>query len=231
MKFYAFIFARGGSKGLKKKNILNLDGKPLINHAIDIAKEIQNIEKIFISTDDEEIANIAINNGAILIDRPKELAKDNSSEWLAWQHAIKYVFNRFGAFEGFVSLPATAPLRSKEDVSKCIAKLKDNADLIVTVTKSKRHPAFNMVRISSEDKISLIENKGKILRRQDAPIIYDMTTVAYVSTAQHILKTKSLWEGVVKAVEIPFERSIDIDNKIDYEFANFLLNYQKNINK
>ena len=231
MKFYAFIFARGGSKGLKKKNILNLDGKPLINHAIDIAKEIQNIEKIFISTDDEEIANIAINNGAILIDRPKELAEDNSSEWLAWQHAIKYVFNRFGEFEGFVSLPATAPLRSKEDVSKCIAKLKDNADLIVTVTKSKRHPAFNMVRISSEDKITLIENKGKILRRQDAPIIYDMTTVAYVSTAQHILKTKSLWEGVVKAVEIPFERSIDIDNKIDYEFANFLLNYQKNINK
>ena len=227
MKFYAFVFARGGSKGLKKKNILNINGKPLINYSIDIAKEIKNIEKIFVSTDDEEIANIAINNGAILIDRPKELAQDNSSEWLSWQHAIKYVFNKFGEFEGFVSLPATAPLRSKEDVSKCIAKLKDNADLVVTITESRRHPAFNMVKMTSEDRISLIENKGNILRRQDSPKIFDITTVAYVSTSKHILNSKGIWEGRVKGVEIPLERSIDIDNKIDFEFASFLMNYKK----
>ena len=224
MKFYAFIFARGGSKGLKKKNILNLDGKPLINHSIDIAKEIKNIEQIFVSTDDKEIANIAINNGAKVINRPKELAGDKSSEWLAWQHAINYIFKIFGEFEGFISLPATAPLRSKEDVEKCIFKLEDNADLIVTITKSKKHPSFNMVKIFNEDKISLLEdNKDNIHRRQDVSTVYDITTVAYVSTAQHILKSKGLWDGVVKAVEVPFERSIDIDTKIDFEFAKFLL--------
>ena len=223
MKFYAFIFARGGSKGLKKKNILNLDGKPLINHSIDIAKVIKNIEQIFVSTDDEEIANIARKNGAKVINRPKELAGDKSSEWLAWQHAINYIFKTFGEFEGFISLPATAPLRSKEDVEKCISKLEDNADLIVTITKSKKHPSFNMVKILNEDKIALLEdNKGNIHRRQDVSMVYDMTTVAYVSTAKHILKSKGLWDGVVKAVEVPFERSIDIDTKIDFEFAKFL---------
>ena len=84
MRTFAFIFARGGSKGLPRKNILELGGKPLIVHSIEIAKKVSQIEEIFVSTDDQEIAEIANRNGAVTINRPVELATDNSPEWLSW---------------------------------------------------------------------------------------------------------------------------------------------------
>ena len=193
MKFNAFVFARGGSKGLKNKNILELDGKPLINHSIDIAKEIEEVENIYVSTDDIEIANIARNNGALIINRPKELAEDNSSEWLAWQHAIKYVFNNFKVFDGFLSLPATAPLRSRKDVEKCLKKLKDDADMIVSISESRKHPAFNMVKVFDNGQLSLLEIlDNNIIRRQDVQKVYDLTTVAYASRAKHILNSAGI---------------------------------------
>ena len=223
MKFNAFIFARGGSKGLPKKNILKLGGIPLVAHSINHAKNIKNISKIFVSTDNKEISAIAEDYGAYVIERPSYLAKDDSPEWLSWQHAIKYVFENHEKFEGFISLPPTAPLRSKEDIMKCLDKLKDNADLIVSMTESKRHPAFNMVKVLNNGLLTLVENKkDKFSRRQDVPKIYDLTTVAYASTANHILNSNSIWEGRVKAVEIPFERAIDIDNEIDFKFAEFI---------
>ena len=223
MKFNAFIFARGGSKGLPKKNILKLGGVPLVAHSINQAKNIENIRKIFVSTDNKEISEIAQAYGANVIDRPSYLAKDDSPEWLSWQHAIKHVFENYEKFEGFISLPPTAPLRSTEDILKCLDKLNDNADLIVSVTESKRHPAFNMVKVSNNGLLTLVEEqKNKFIRRQDVPKIYDLTTVAYASTANHILNSNSIWAGRVKAVEIPFERAIDIDNEIDFKFAKFL---------
>ncbi len=229
MKFNAFIFARGGSKGLPKKNILNLGGIPLVAHSINHAKKIKNINKIFVSTDSKEISEIAQTYGAYVIERPSYLATDYSPEWLSWQHAIKYVFENYEKFEGFISLPTTSPLRSSQDIENCLSKLKNNVDFVITISDSKRSPWFNMVTNNKEGILKIVnELKNKtITRRQDVPQTFDITTVAYVSKADFILNSNSIWDGVVKGVKIPQKRSIDIDTKMDFEIAKYL--YENNI--
>ena len=103
MKTFSFIFARGGSKGIKNKNIKSFCGKPLIEYSIKVAKEIDRIDECFVSTDSSKIAKISKELGAQIILRPSQLAEDSSSEWLAWQHAIKTVNKLFSEFDVFVS--------------------------------------------------------------------------------------------------------------------------------
>lgn len=227
MRTIAFIFARGGSKGLKNKNILKINNIPLIAHSIILAKSIQKIDDVYVSTDSELISKISKNFGAKVIKRPKYLAKDKSSEILSWQHAIKFLLKKNIFFNVFISLPATSPLRKKADVLKCIKLLDNKTDLVITFQKTSRSPWFNMVnRINSNsDNLKLvIENKSKkIYRRQDAPLIYDMTTVCYVSRPAFIINNNYLFNGNIRGVEIPKNRAIDIDDKYDYEIAKFLL--------
>ena len=111
MKTFCFIFSRGGSKGITKKNIRTLFDKPLIAYSLLLAKDISEIEEVFVSTDCDEIAEIARPYGVNIIKRPAYLAEDNSPEWLAWEHAVKWAFEKYGTFTKFLSLPATAPLR------------------------------------------------------------------------------------------------------------------------
>ena len=223
-KTIAFIFGRGGSKGLKNKNLLTLGEKPLIAHGIDLAKEIKEIDKIFVSTDSDEIANIGMKYGAEIIKRPNELATDNSPEWLSWQHAIKFFNKKYGKFNKFISLPPTAPLRSTDDVQRSLDALTGKVDIVLTMSKSNRNPWFNMVTCGKNSNLSLINENNIINRRQDAPKCFDICTVAYVSRPDFIIKKKSIWDGIVKGIEIPIERSIDIDNKFDFEIAEFLIN-------
>ena len=103
MKTFAFVFARRGSKGLPGKNILKLNGNPLLAYSINIAKSIDEIQKCFVSTDSDQIAEIAKNFGATVIRRPIELCDDNSPEWLSWQHAVDWVRNNIGDFDKFIS--------------------------------------------------------------------------------------------------------------------------------
>ena len=229
MRTFAFIFARGGSKGLPRKNILELGGKPLIVHSIEIAKKVSQIEEIFVSTDDQEIAEIANRNGAVTINRPVELATYNSPEWLSWQHAVEFVIERFGDFERFLSLPATSPLRNIYDVQSCLDLCKTDSDFVVTMTESNRSPWFNMVKKDINGRVNLLlKDFGNQLKtRQSAPKTFDMTTVAYVTSPSFILKNSCFWDGSVIGVEIPPERAIDIDTKLDFEIANFLYSQKR----
>ena len=131
MKIYAFIFARGGSKGIKKKNIVKLNRKPLILHTIHLAKKLKYIEKIFVSTDDKEIRKIAISSGVNVISRPSYLATDKSGEWKSWQHAVKYIKKNEEKFDIFLSLPSTSPLRSLDDINKSIKLLTKKVDFLL----------------------------------------------------------------------------------------------------
>nr|WP_320205307.1 acylneuraminate cytidylyltransferase family protein [Vibrio mimicus] len=141
MKNYAFIFARGGSKGLPGKNIKQLAGKPLLHYSIDSALAAPSIEQVFVSTDDAEIAQVARNGGAIVIDRPAELASDTSPEWLSWRHAIEWVRANYSDFDGFISLPATAPLRAVSDVESAIQqRMAVSADICISVTPPAAAP-------------------------------------------------------------------------------------------
>jgi N-acylneuraminate cytidylyltransferase len=216
----AFIFARGGSKGLPRKNILSFQGKPLLVHSIDIAKKLKGVKEIFVSTEDSEIAALAKEHGVNVINRPSSLAQDNSPELLSWKHAVSYVQERFSDFENFLSLPTTAPLRTKSDVEGCLALLDKKTDVVVTATESARSPFFNMVKIEKDGYASLlIEDEEIYYRRQDVPNSYDLTTLAYVAKPDFIISTDNLFSGRVKVFLVPKERSIDIDSHFDFVIA------------
>ena len=223
IKTYAFIFARGGSKGLPGKNIKNLCGKPLLVHSIEIAQSIDAISEVFVSTDDDEIKEIALKHKAKVISRPKNLASDTSPEIDSWRHAISYLEESGDSFDQFVSLPTTAPLRSKKDIENALHSFSDSSDIVVTVTESARNPFFNLMKYNEDGYLETFSKNSSIHRRQDAPKCYDLTTVAYVSRPDYILNNANLMDGRVSAVNIPPERAIDIDNETDFFIAEALL--------
>jgi N-acylneuraminate cytidylyltransferase len=222
-----FIFARGGSKGVLRKNIRLFDGKPLIAYAIQTALNSNYINRVIVSTDDQEIAKIAKEYGAeVPFMRPHDLAGDTSPEWLSWQHAIKMVESEKNEkIDVFVSIPATAPLRSVEDVDACISKfLATDSDIVITVRKSDRSPFFNMVLVDDNGFANLvIPTPNPMGRRQDVPLVYEITTVAYVAKPAFIGDAHSIFEGKVQTVEVAPERAVDIDTEFDFMIAEFLM--------
>jgi len=228
MKIYAFIFARGGSKGVPGKNIRKLFGKPLLAYSIELAKEIQGIENIFVSTEDNQIAVIAEEWGASIIPRPAELAQDDTPEWQAWRHAVQWLEERGEEFDVFLSLPATSPLRNREDIGASLKCLDEKTDVVITMTKAARSPWFNMVAETNGGFIELLmKNDKSFHRRQDTPKSYDLTTVAYVTRPEFIKKANDLFSGRVRGVEIPVERALDIDTELDFQIAEFLITQAK----
>ncbi|MFH1310454.1 MAG: acylneuraminate cytidylyltransferase family protein [Candidatus Omnitrophota bacterium] len=223
-----FIFARGGSKGIKKKNIRLLAGKPLIAYAIETAKQSTLIDRVIVSTEDEEIARVALEFGAeVPFMRPVELAQDDTPCILAWKHAIGVLRERDTQKElnVFVSIPPTSPLRAVEDIDNSIQSfLNNDADAVITVKNASRHPSFNMVFVDKNGYAELVSQPDKtIYRRQDASPVYDMTTVAYVGNPQFIMGANSIFEGKVKSIVIPEERAVDIDTELDFQFAEYLM--------
>lgn len=227
MTIVAFIFARGGSKGLPGKNIRLLGGKPLIAWSIEQALSVSRISKVVVSTDSEEIANIALAYGAeVPFLRPAELASDTSPEWESWRHALSFIKERDGTLPKImVSLPATAPLRAISDIDQCIDKyLSSEVDAVITVTEAHRSPYFNMVKKNANGTVDLVIASEKVIsRRQDVPEVFDIATVAYVLNPIFVMTQKSLFEGAIKAVQVPIERAIDIDTLNDFELAEYRL--------
>lgn len=233
MKAIAIIFARGGSKGLPGKNVRLLGDKPLIAWSIEHALAVQRIERVIVSTDCQEIADVACKYGAeVPFMRPKKLAQDDSPEWLAWQHALNYLKETDGAYpKVMVSVPTTAPLRSVVDLNNCLDEYekRDKVDAIITVTDAARSPYFNMVKKNSNGTVGLVVSPStRFTRRQDVPTVYDMATVAYVLRPEFVMTNQSIFDGKVRAVHVPMERAIDIDNLNDFKLAEFYLS-QKGI--
>ena len=222
------IFARGGSKGVPGKNMRLLAGKPLIVYAIETALASKLIDRVIVSTDNAEIAAVAQQYGAeVPFMRPQELARDDSPEWLAWQHAIRTMESAQGGLKivVFVCIPPTSPLRAVEDVEACIVTLLDSdADLVITVKPAERNPYFNMVVLDEAGYAQLaLPSEVAIHHRQDAPPVYDITTVTYAARPEFVLNARSMFEGKVKAVVVPAGRALDIDTELDFKFAEFLL--------
>lgn len=230
-RIVACIFARGGSKGLPGKNIKQLAGKPLVAWSIKHARAVPRIRRVIVSTDSEEIAEVARAHGAeVPFMRPAELAQDNSPEWLAWRHALEFLQQDEGSLpEAMVSLPTTSPLRDPEDIEHCLdAFERDQPDMVITVTEARRSPYFNMVTVDDAGLAKLvIAPETGITRRQDAPLVYDITTVAYVARPEFVLARQGLFEGRVSAVQIPPERALDIDTPLDFRVAECLMNKWK----
>ena len=202
MKYIVLICARGGSKGLPGKNIKLLHGTPLIGWSIKIARKIERASRVIVSTDSEEIAKIALEYGAeVPFMRPQELASDESPEWLTWRHAINYLeTQQSGGVDGLIVLPVTAPLRDVCDVDNCIDLFeKGEVDSVITVSEASRSPYFNMTVNDNKGYSSLVIQPNKAIeRRQDAPKIYDMTTVAYIVSTNFIKIFNGIFEKTSK---------------------------------
>ena len=164
--------------------------------------------------------------------RPKELAQDDSSEWLAWRHALNYLKVTNGSFpDVMLSIPATAPLRLPCDIENCLDDFnKGGADVVITVTEASRNPYFNMVKEHSDGTVGLvIPPQSTISRRQEAPLVYDMTTVAYAVQPEFVMSHDSHFEGKVRAVTVPRDRAVDIDTLYDFQLAECLINIKQEI--
>lgn len=227
MNIVALICARGGSKGLPGKNIRPLAGRPLIAWAIEQARGVKRIGRIIVSTDSDQIAEIARGAGAqVPFLRPADLAQDDSPEWLVWRHALNYLKDSGGDYpEALIVVPATAPLRAVVDLERCLDEFeKGGVDVVITVTDAHRSPYFNMVKVGADGTVNLvIPPEGSISRRQDAPVVYDMTTVAYVVRPEFVMTRNGTFEGRVRHVHVPAERALDIDTPFDFRIAEWLM--------
>ena len=189
-------------------------------------QKISLINKIYVSTDSKKIMSIANKFGAETpFLRPKKLAKDNSPEILSWRHALNFFYRTYKYLpSALVILPITSPTREINDVKKLINLFfKKKCDAAIAVTNSYRNPYFNMVKRFSKENTKLVLNsKTKFFRRQDAPKVYDMTTVAYVLNPKFILKNRNIFNGNVKSLIVEQKNSIDIDNNFDFKIAEIL---------
>lgn len=226
-KILSLICARGSSKGIPDKNITLLCGKPLIGWAIEQALSISFIDHVYVSTDSEIIAQVSKEYGAkVVFKRPANLAKDDTPEFLVWKHAINEIENYSKEkFDFMLSIPATSPLRNNLDIENCIYKLTETeCDTVIAITDAHRNPYFNMVKLNSDGIASKIISNNDIYRRQDAPLVHDMTTVAFAGKVSFIKNNSSIYDGIIQTVHVPIERSIDIDTPFDLKIAELLKN-------
>lgn len=223
MTTHAFVFARGGSKGLPGKNIRPLGGVPLIGRSIQVARQVSRVQGVFVSTDDPDIARVAREFGAEVIDRPARLATDDAPEWQAWKHAVHWVQSQRGPFDAFLSLPATSPLRAAQDVERCLDALTAAVDAVVCVTPAARSPYFNMVRRGADGAVEVLLRSDAVRRQDAGRDVFDLTTVAYATRPEFILSHPGLFAGRVTSVVVPRERAVDIDDAFDFAVAEAIL--------
>lgn len=226
MNVVGLICARGGSKGVPDKNLQRLGGETLIARAVGQARAA-GIERLLVSTDAEAIAEAARAAGAqVPFLRPAELARDDSPEWLVWRHALQWLHDEDGAWpDALVVVPPTAPLRVPRDIERCVeAFAKNDADVVITVSDAHRNPYFNMVAVAADGTVApVIRPDAAVARRQDAPAVYDMTTVAYVARPGFVMAQDGIFAGRVRHVHVPTERALDIDTPLDLRIARCLL--------
>ena len=227
MSLLCTICARGGSKGVQGKNLKPLLGKPLIAHSIAQAKESGLFAALAVSSDSEEILNIAKRNGAdVLIRRPDEMATDTAPKLPAIRHCFEAAERERGqVFPIFVDLDATSPLRLPEDIAGAIRLLETTgASSVITGTPARHSPYFNLVEQDDRGVPHVCkELKSPLARRQDAPRCFDMNASIYVWRREAFLATPAVFYDDTRLYEMPEERSIDIDSALDWDVVQFLM--------
>jgi CMP-N,N'-diacetyllegionaminic acid synthase len=225
MKIVATICARGGSKGVPGKNIRDLCGKPLIVHSIETAQRCRLIDRIIVSTDSPQIAEIAKNTGAEApFIRPEELATDEAPKLAVIKHAIRFLETEQDYHPDIiVDLDATSPLRTEKDIEACIKIIRDEgADNVFSVIAAHRNPYFNMVEVVNSRVQVVKKLASPAVRRQDAPTVYDMNASIYAWKRDALFNNDTLFLESTRIYEMP-EWAKDIDNETDFKFAEFLI--------
>lgn len=219
-KVLAIIPARGGSKGVPRKNILELAGKPLIAWTIEAAKKSKYIDRLILSSEDDEIIEVAKQYGCeVPFKRPVELAQDDTPGIDPVMHAIM----QCPGYDYAVLLQPTSPLRTTEDIDSCIEKiLSHKAPFCVSVTELAKSPYW-MYTLENDKMKSLLPQDTLIARRQELPKSYALNGAVYVAEINKLLKEKSFITEETVAFIMSQESSFDIDTLIDFKICESLI--------
>jgi len=221
MKPICFIGARGGSKGVPKKNIKQIGGKPLIAHTIKSSLESKIFSHVIVSTDDNKIAKIAKKYGAeVPFLRPKKLATANASMDEVIVHAINKLFSLGYDFDVLVNRDCTAPFIRISDIKKGVSLLnKKKNDAVVAVYKTHLNPYFNMMELGSKGFLKFSKQTKKCVNnRQDAPVVYQLTGFQIINVTR-FLKYKKIYMPRISPIEIPTKTGLMIDNEFEFQIA------------
>jgi N-acylneuraminate cytidylyltransferase len=222
-KIIAIIPARGGSKGISRKNIKSLAGKPLIAYSIEAALKSKYINSVVVSTEDEEIAKISEKCGAEVIERPEELAKDETPTIEVIFHVLEILRMKNRTPDIVVLLQPTSPLRDAEDSDSAIKLFLDSGcESVVSVCEVEHSPYWSFKIVDGYLK-SLFDERYLRMRRQDLERVYVPNGAIYVSKPQTLYKYKSFYCNHITPLIMPIEISVDIDNEIDFMLAELLM--------
>ena len=221
------ICARGGSKGVPRKNLRLLGGRPLIAHTIACAQACPSLSNIVVSTDDEAIASVAREYGAdVPFIRPSHLAQDNSSKWDVFRHLVDAWEQLTGRrVSVLVDLDTGVPLRIPADITGCLDQLAANdVDVVVTAYEAERNPYFNMVELDEAGLARIVSRPATpITSRQMAPRVFSLSPAVY-AIRREALWTYDHWSRArVNVHVIPRERAVDIDVEADFRFIEYLM--------
>ncbi|MCS4122743.1 cytidylyltransferase domain-containing protein [Salinibacter ruber] len=215
------ILARGGSKGLPRKNVCELAGKPLIGWTIEAGQKSEHLDRLILSSDDEEIMNVSAEYGCdVPFQRPSELAEDDTSSMAALLHAIDQV----EPYEYVVLLQPTSPLRRANDIDATIKRChENNAPVCVTVTKTDKPPQW-MYTFGSDGRLEPVLDEPKtVKRRQEAPDTYVVNGAVYVARSGWLRRHETFYTDQTIGYPMPRERSADVDTALDLKWCEILL--------
>lgn len=219
----AIIPARGGSKGVKRKNIREVGGKPLIQHTIDAAKGSTRLDRFVGSTDDAEIAGVMTSLGCEVLERPKELAGDKTPMAPVIANAIEQLAARGERFEIIVLLQPTAPFRISADIDEAVrALIESGRDTLVSVYQVDDHHPSRMYTLEEQCLVPVMAEPESRLR-QDLPPVFHRNGAVYAARARYFEATGKLTSDCAVPYIMPIDRSANIDNETDLAFADFLM--------
>ncbi|TFZ04073.1 acylneuraminate cytidylyltransferase family protein [Ramlibacter humi] len=228
MKTIATVCARGGSKGLPRKNVLPFDGKPLIAHTIEQALACPRIEAVYVSTDDDETARVAEQAGAIVpYRRPAELASDAAGKLPVIEHLLQHLEAGGLRIGTVVDLQPTSPLRLPADIEAAL-DLAGRADLVVSVCEPSHNPYYSLAEAGPDGLLHLSKGEGAA-RRQDVPAVWGLNGAVYVWQRAALPRAvrDGFWRVSILPSVMPRERSIDIDDAQDFALAQWLFQQRK----
>lgn len=228
MKKILFVIpARGGSKGIPGKNIKPMGGIPLICRSIDVARKFVDDEDICVTTDSDEIINVVRQHGMeVPFKRPDYLATDTASSYDVLIHAVDFYKAKGIEYDWMVLLQPTSPFRKEEDLRKMLDMMTDDLDMVVSVKQAETNPYYNCYAVNEQGYLQkFIKTPGAGYGRQAArPVIYEKNGSVYVIKIDSLRKQKINEFEKVRFYEMDKVYSIDLDEPLDWIFAEAVLN-------
>lgn len=225
MNSLIIIPARGGSKGIPRKNIKPLAGKPLIEYTIDVARQIVSDKDICVSTDDKEIIRVVENYDLkVPFVRPACLATDTCSTYDVLLHALNFYENQGRFYDNIILLQTTSPFREARHVKEALSLYHPDIDMVVSVKETDSNPYYICFEENSEGMLYISKGDGHYIRRQDCPHVYEYNGAIYIINPDSLKKyALSQFRRRIKYV-MDNEYSIDLDTMLDWQIAELILN-------